>query len=81
MIYVDDRCSNIGIFVLFADDTNIFVSAKTKDEVYQKASQVLTAINQYMRCNLLHINIKKCCYMYFSPYNPAVTTYLERARR
>ncbi len=59
LLYINDicKCSNIGMLVLFADDTNIFVSAETKDKAYQKA------VNQHMRCDLLHINIKKCCYM------------------
>ena len=69
LLYINDicKCSNLGMFILFADDTNIFVSAESKDKAIQKAELVLAAINQYMRCNLLHINIKKCCYMYFSP--------------
>ena len=57
----------LGRFVLFADDTNIFVVADTKSEAYEKANTVLKLINNYMLCNKLHINLKKCCYMYFSP--------------
>ena len=53
-------------FVLFADDTNIFVVAESKREVYEKANAVLKLVNNYMLCNKLHINLKKCCYMYFN---------------
>ena len=69
LLYINDicRCSNIGTFVLFADDTNVFVSAETKDKAFLIADQILTAISHYMRSNLLHINIKKCCFMHFSP--------------
>ena len=46
------------IFVLFADDTYIFVADKCKIKVFKKANKVLKSINDYMKCNLLHINIK-----------------------
>ena len=36
-------------------------------KAFEKANTVLNAINTYMKCNLLHINIKKCCYMHFKP--------------
>ena len=57
----------VGKFDLFADDTNIFVADKCKLKVFEKANRILESINSYMRCNLLHINIKKCCYMHFTP--------------
>ena len=69
IIYINDiyNSTKLGQFVLFADDTNIFVSDKCIKTVYNKANEVLKSVNQYMRCNLLHINIKKCCYMHFKP--------------
>ena len=59
--------SKDGLFVLFADDTYIFVSDKSRKEVFNKTRAILDKVNNYMRCNLLHINIKKCYFMYFSP--------------
>jgi hypothetical protein len=50
-----------------ADYTNIFVIGKTEDEAYQKANNVLQAIYNYMRSNLLHINLTKAVYMHFRP--------------
>ena len=69
LLYINDICnaSKLGNFILFADDTNIFVSCSTKQGVFNKANEILTSVSQYMRLNLLHINIKKCCYMYFAP--------------
>ena len=69
LIYINDICNTTTMcnFVLFADDTNIFVVANSKSEVYEKANTVLRLVNNYMICNKLHINRKKCCYMYFSP--------------
>ena len=60
LLYINDisNCSSLGIFVLFADDTNIFVEEKTKANVYKKANQLLKCVYNYMRSNKLHINLK-----------------------
>ena len=69
LIYINDICNanTNGEFVLFADDTNIFVSAKDKATVYAMANNILSSIHNYMIANKLHINMTKCCYMYFCP--------------
>lgn len=61
--YKGDDCK----FVLYADDTNLFVIADRRDDAITKANKILIDINNYMKSNLLHINIGKCCYMYFEP--------------
>ena len=69
LLYINDinSSSKDRLFVLFADDTNIFVSDKSRKGIFNKTRAILYKVNNYMRCNLLHINIKKCCFMYFSP--------------
>ena len=70
IIYINDiyNSTSVGKFVLFADDTNIFVADKCKLKVFEKANRILESIDSLnMRCNILHINIKKCCYMHFTP--------------
>ena len=69
LVYINDitNCSKLGEFILFADDTNIFVSGNTKKEAYSKANLLLRSVHQYMILNKLHINQSKCCYMYFQP--------------
>ena len=69
LIYINDLCNATDAceFVLFADDTNIFVCAKDKKTVYKKANKLLKCIHNYMKANRLHINSSKCCHMYFSP--------------
>ena len=71
LIYINDmiNCTNLGGFVLFADDTNTFVSADTEHEVYNIANQVLDAISNYMQANKLHINEDKVFYIHFKPKN------------
>ena len=68
LIYINDivNCSpNAGEFILFADDTNIFVSAKTCNEVYGIANNLLNSLTMYMNANKLHINMTKCSYILF----------------
>ena len=69
IIYINDivNCSKLGKFILFADDTNIFVSGNTLKEAFSNSNTLLESLNQYMVLNKLHINLTKCCYMIFRP--------------
>ena len=69
IIYINDimYSSTLGTFILSADDTNIFVTASTKKEVYEKANILLKSVYSYFKCNLLHINKEKMLsYVLFS---------------
>ena len=44
-----------------------FVSDKSWKWVFNETRAILDKVNNYMKWNLLHINILKCCFMYFSP--------------
>ena len=55
------------LFLLFADDTNIFIAAKNKAQAYKTANAVLRSVYIYMKTNQLHINLIKCAHMYFRP--------------
>ena len=74
LIYINDliNCSNLGEFVLFADDTNIFVSSKSLPEAFSKANALLASLNRYMALNKLHINLAKCSYIIFRPKSKGV---------
>ena len=56
--------SDLGKFVLYADDTNIFISGNSEAEVYEKVQSVLSAIYDYMYANQLYINVKKLLYAF-----------------
>ena len=60
IIYINGiyRCTELGKFILFADDTNIYVADKCKTKVHEIANKVLEMIYRYISCNLLHINLK-----------------------
>ncbi len=82
LIYINDivNSSDQAEYVLFADDTNIFVVGKTAKVVYAKANNVLTKINSYMLSNQLHINAGKSCFMHFQPGLSRATQTCARAR-
>ena len=69
LLYINDisRASNLGTFILFADDTNIFVEGQSAAEAYEKGNMLLKSIQNYMYLNKLHINMSKCCYIHFKP--------------
>ena len=69
LLYINDisNCSDLGTFVLFADDTNIFVEGKSAEEAYRKGNALLRLVREYMVLNKLHINMTKCCYIHFKP--------------
>ena len=69
LLYINDisNSSNLGTFVLFADDTNIFVEGDSAEDAYNKGNNVLKSLSRYMALNKLHINMSKCCYIHFKP--------------
>ena len=71
LIYINDiiNCCNDETvkLVLYADDTNIFIIGDDKTELIRKGNNIIKDINSFMKSNMLHINLEKCCYMYFNP--------------
>ena len=69
IIYINDIINSYKDckFILFADDTNIFVTGDTEQDVFDRANEVLKNVYLYMISNQLHINMGKCFYMHFRP--------------
>ena len=68
LIYINDlsKISNDSDIIIFADDTNIFIRATSKDAAYAKSNDIIEKILNYMTCNKLNVNLDKSCYMHFS---------------
>ena len=68
LIYINDlgKISKSFEIILFVDDTNIFVSARTQKLAFATAQKILNIISNYMNYNKLHVNLEKSCYMYFN---------------
>ena len=60
--------------VLYADDTNIFITGDSRQNLIEKANNVLIEVNKFMKSNLLHINLGKCCFMHVNPKTKCNTT-------
>ena len=61
------NCLDIASFIIFADDTNLFIDGKTPQEAVNKANQVLDRLKLYLEANYLHINVSKSKYLHFKP--------------
>ncbi|NRB82010.1 MAG: reverse transcriptase family protein, partial [Saccharospirillaceae bacterium] len=59
------NCIEDILFILFADDTNIFISDSDTTNLYLKANQVLSNLKNYIDANYLHINISKTKFIHF----------------
>ena len=60
--------------VLYADETNIFITGDSRQNLIEKANDVLIKVNKFMKINLLHINLGKCYFMHFNPNTKCNTT-------
>ena len=67
LVYVNDiiKTSNILSFVLFADDTNIFLSDKNLMNLITILNIELNKLSSWFKCNKLSLNINKTNYMLF----------------
>lgn len=68
LIYVNDLylVSKIMFFILFADDTNIFLSDKNYNNLIAKTNSELSKIHLWFQTNKLSINVKKSSFMLFT---------------
>ena len=66
LIYINDisNTSNEGEFILFADDTNIFVRSQTALLAFKTANEIIRKVNDYMYVNKRHINMGKNVALY-----------------
>ena len=67
LIYINDLhtvCKH-SFPILFADDTNLFLSGKNLDDMQTLLNEELTEIDLWLKANKLSLNIKKTHYMLF----------------
>ena len=67
IIYINDivNISNILQIILFADDTNIFVSGPNINELCRSVNVELTKLSRWFKLNKLSLNIKKTNFIVF----------------
>ena len=76
LLYINDldKCLRIlNIFsVLFADDTNMFITGKVMDVLCQQLNKDLRNVQEWLQCNKLSLNVLKTHYMVFTPRNKLI---------
>ena len=65
--------SNILYSIMFADDTNVFITGKNIDTMIALMNDELQKIAEWLQVNKLSINIKKTQYMIFSLKSTIIT--------
>ena len=74
LLYINDltTVSTTSLSVLFADDTNIFMSGKNLPSMAMALNEQLTAIYEWLCCTKLSQNVLKTHYMIFTQRNKKV---------
>ena len=67
LLYINDMASasNVLFPILFADDTNVFLSGNNADELIKIMNIELTKIVDWLDCNKLSLNVSKTHYILF----------------
>jgi len=67
LLYINDICrvSEVLKFVLFADDTNIFGSGDSLQQILELITSEFKKIKQWFDINMLSINLSKTTFMVF----------------
>ena len=72
LLYINDlnTVSKLLTLIMFADDTNIFISGRNSDDLTTIANSELKEISNWFSANLLSLNIKKTNYILFGNKKP-----------
>ena len=68
ILYINDltSSSNLIKFVIYADDTTLFLASKSVEELYKVANAELTKVANWFHDNRLSLSINKTNYLFFS---------------
>ena len=71
LIFINDlpNVSNVLFYLLFADDTNIFISGQNIDSMCEQLNLALSSISQWFISNKLLLNVTKTNLMVFTTKN------------
>jgi hypothetical protein len=71
LIYINDitNSSSSFHFIIFADDTNEFLSDKSLESLYARAGKELDCLSEWFKANKLSLNLSKTNYIIFRSKN------------
>lgn len=75
LLYINDivNVSEKLLPILFADDTNMFITGNNIDVMIQTMNEVLEKLMLWLNTNKLSLNVKKTHYVIFTPGRSSVT--------
>ena len=70
LLYINDihTCSSLLSFILFADDTNLFISGKNIEELEILVNREMKCVQVWLEDNQLTLNLKKTNYVVFKSH-------------
>ena len=76
LVYINDihKSSDILQYILFADDTNLFLQHNNIEQLVQTATQELRKVYQWLNSNKLTLNVDKTSFMIFKTRGKNVNT-------
>jgi hypothetical protein len=79
ILYINDivRTSHILNFVMFADDTNLFLSHKNLSHLISNTNKELSKISNWLKLNKLSLNVKKTHYILFHCRQKKITNNIQ----
>ena len=74
LLYINDltSVSEFCFSVLFADDTNMFITGKDIDILRHRLNEDLRNVQEWLKCNKWSLNVLKTHYMIFTPMNKLI---------
>lgn len=74
-MYINDisNSSQILSFILFADDTNVFCSQKSFNDLENTLNEELKNVSDWLKANKLSLNIKKTQLLIFQAKNKKIS--------
>ena len=75
LIYINDICNSSKVlhYLLFADDTHLFLNANTTKDIENQVNTELVKVNNWLIANKLTLNIDKSAFLLFHPPQKSVT--------
>lgn len=79
MIYVNDivHCTDNATFVLYADDTTVFITGNLETEIEAMANKTLSDLAAWASVNSLKINPSKTQVILYTPKGKTLTKKLD----
>ena len=79
LVFINDivNVSALADFLMFADDTNLFISSHSLESLCVTANIVLTKLAKWFRLNKLSLNVNETNYILFHSHQKKLLTQIK----